>query len=255
MSNTEITQPSQALAIADEGMRDEPHLSLIAKMAKDPAVSADKMKALIDLHNSECERQRREEAFKDLASLKFDLPQIKKTKSAEGRYSYSPMHDLMRQIGSNMRDNNITATYTHGGDRASGNWTECILLHRNGFQFSPVRTHVAPPRENKMLGGSQVMGVMNSYGERYALKAALGLVFTDEDTDGVEAPEEPLISIDDLISMKMRRASITDEQINDFFFEKGVDYPEKEGWRGAGEKFKQGLHDKFEQYFTQEVAK
>jgi hypothetical protein len=119
-------------------------LGLIAELAKDPQVSADKMEQLINLHNSEMDRQRREEAFRDLAALKFDLPQIKKSKSVDGRFNYSPMDDLMRQIGGIMKKHNIVSTFSHGGQQGA-NYTECILLHKNGFQFPPVRTHVAPP--------------------------------------------------------------------------------------------------------------
>ena len=217
------------------------NLSLIAQMAKDPQVSADKLEQLINLHNSECERQRKEEAFRDLASLKFDLPHIKKSRSVDGRYNYSPMDDLMRQIGGLMREHNITATYSHGNE--NGPYTECYLLHRNGYQFDPVRTHVAKPPTNRLLTDTQAMGVMNSYGERYALKSALGLVFTDEDTDGIVEQADTGPSVTEQLEALLFESGRTHAELNSAIEKKSGKSMEGKSWKEQGDTWKQRVID------------
>jgi len=216
--------------------------ALIAEAAKNPAFDAAKFETLVNLHRSECDRQQRTEAYRDLAAFKAICPAINKTKSVNDnsgsrRYKYAPLDELMKQIGGLMREHNLSATFSHEV-RENQHFTICRLLHSNGFCFPDSSVQVNRASGNRLVNECQVSGITQSYGERYALKAALGLVFTDEDTDGVdETPPENDVTIDDQIRVLMNRNNVSETDLHAALNAKGI---ELNGWtwRELDEKIK-----------------
>jgi len=234
--------------------------SLIAEAAKDSGFDAHKFEILVKLHNDEADRQDRKEAYKALATFKTDCPIIRKTKSVydnndRHRYNYSAMDDLMRQIGPLMRNHGLSATYSH--EVIDGlHFTTCRLLHSNGYTFPESKVQINRAQSNRMTSETQVSGITQSYGERYALKAALGLTFTDEDDDGQIQDSEPQreASLDDAIDLLMSRKGKRGNELEEALFDNGVKVPEG-GWRELPDKIKQRILDGWDKLFSKGGSK
>lgn len=233
----QITHPMSTLSTIPEppGAQTQT-FDLIASAAKDKDFDAEKFKVLAQIHREERDHQQRTEAFRDLAQFKSACPPIRKTRtvsdnSGNRRYNYASLDDLMRQIGPLMRQHNLSATYTHE-TKDGQHFTTCRLLHLNGFCFPDSQVQVNRAQANRMTSECQVSGITQSYGERYALKAALGLVFTDEDTDGIdpEANHQQEPTVDDMILALMAKRGIDDSALEAAMTAKGFDL-KGWGWR------------------------
>jgi hypothetical protein len=128
-----------------------------------------------------------------LAQFQADLPPIEKRQtatiaSAKGRfqYRYADLADIQRAIGPKLASCGLSITFDteDHNDRLD---VICTVHHIAGHSQSS-RFPVPVDREARMNAAQQV-GAALTYGRRYALTAALGIVTADEDTDAQGAPE------------------------------------------------------------------
>lgn len=127
-----------------------------------------------------------------LAEFQRDLPPIEKRQTAtivspKGRfqYRYADLGDILRAIGAKLAANGLAITFDteEHGERLD---VICRVHHIAGHSQS-ARFPVPVDRGARMNAAQQV-GAALTYGRRYALTAALGIV-TAEDTDAHGAPE------------------------------------------------------------------
>lgn len=128
-----------------------------------------------------------------LADFQRDLPPIEKRQTARitstkgsFTYRYADLGDIQRAIGAKLAANGLAITFDteEHGERLD---VICRVHHIAGHSSS-ARFPVPIDRSTRMNAAQQV-GAALSYGRRYALTAALGIVTADEDTDAHGAPD------------------------------------------------------------------
>ena len=128
-----------------------------------------------------------------LASFQADLPPIEKRQTAtivsqKGRfqYRYADLGDIQRAIGAKLAACGLAVTFD---TEEHGNTLDVVCrVHHVAGHSSFARFPVPVDRSTRMNAAQQV-GAALTYGRRYALTAALGIVTADEDTDAQGAPE------------------------------------------------------------------
>jgi hypothetical protein len=130
-----------------------------------------------------------------LADFQRDLPPIEKRQTAKIQsqrgtfsYQYADLADIQRAIAEKLAENGLSITFDTAdhGERLD---VICTVHHVAGHSSS-ARFPVPVDRGSRMNAAQQV-GAALTYGRRYALTAALGIVTADEDTDAQGAPERP----------------------------------------------------------------
>ena len=123
-----------------------------------------------------------------LAQFQAALPPITKSQtakiaSAKGSfaYRYADLADIMRAIGPRLASCGLAVTFD-AADRGDVLDVICRIHHVQGHS-SEARFPVPIDRTTRMNGAQQV-GSALTYGRRYALTAALGIVTADDDDDG-----------------------------------------------------------------------
>lgn len=234
-------------------------LALILELAKSPEVDANKLEQLVKLHNQEKDRQARDEAYRALALFKQEVPVIPKmrdgakTRGGQVAFRYSAMDDLVRFVKPYADKHGLSWTFSHEIQN-NKQITICRVLHISGFTFPETTIPIpfAKP-QSQLTSDIQAGGITNTYGERYALKAALGLVFTDDDTDGVLPKPDTVTqtTVDDAIKLQMERAGVTSDQLNAALTKKGVDL-DGWGWEEQSDKVKGRIVSGWDKLFTSE---
>lgn len=160
-------------------------LAVIANAAANPAVDVQKMQALLEMQRS-IEADRREQEFNaDFVALQSELPIVTKSSYNPGTKSkYCKIEDLQRVV---------RPLYTYRGFAfsfaARPHPTDpkqviicATLIHRGGHS----RVYELPIHWSKSgaMNDTQADGSTYSYGERYLIIKALGIVMENEDKDG-----------------------------------------------------------------------
>lgn len=131
-----------------------------------------------------------------LAAFQADLPPINKSQTAKiasprgtFTYRYADLGDIMRAIGPRLAACGLAVTFdtTERGETLD---VTCHVHHVAGHSFA---AHFPVPidRTTRMNGAQQV-GSALTYGRRYALTAALGIVTADDDDDAQSIPAAPV---------------------------------------------------------------
>ncbi|CAK0755691.1 hypothetical protein CCP3SC1_2530001 [Gammaproteobacteria bacterium] len=145
---------------------------------------------------AELKREMASEAFnRALADFQSNIPPIKKTKTAEvqsktGRsytYHYADIADIQKAIAPKMRECGLSATFdtAQDGDTLS---VTCTIHHVDGH--SEHATFPVPIDRNARMNDTQKVGSALTYGRRYSLCAALGIVTAEDDDDGRSAGKQ-----------------------------------------------------------------
>lgn len=155
-------------------------LSVIERAASDPSVDVEKMERLLKMQREIMAESAKAEFVNALANLQGTCPQIKR-KSKGGHGNYAKYEDMMKIVRPLMMENGFTETFdTSTAERLVK--VVCTLFHRAGH--STISTFEAPIDKSGSKNDIQAVASTISYGKRYSLGQALGLVFTDEDDDG-----------------------------------------------------------------------
>lgn len=131
-----------------------------------------------------------------LAAFQADLPPISKSQTAKiagprgtFSYRYADLGDIMRAIGPRLAACGLAVTFdtTERGEALD---VVCRVHHVGGH--STAASFPVPIDRTTRLNGAQQMGSALSYGRRYALTAALGIVTADDDDDAQSIPAAPV---------------------------------------------------------------
>ena len=161
-------------------------------------IDPDKVEKLLSLQERWEDRQAEKAYNEALHLFQAECPQIHKDSQAHNS-SYAKLEKVNRVIRPFMDKHGFSASFdieTNGDDRICG--IVCNLRHVAGHS-TKSRFPLAPDKSGSK-NDIQALGSAQSYGMRYSLAAALGLVFTDEDDDGqssdaVLIPEEQADSL------------------------------------------------------------
>jgi hypothetical protein len=164
--------------------------TLIAKAIENnvPVESLERLLAM----RSELKREQAAVAFNHaLANFQAEIPPIVKSKTArvQGRngsfsYNYADIAAIQRAIAPRLKDCGLSVTFdtTQAGDVLN---VACIVHHVDGHS---ERTEFPVPIDRQArMNDTQKVGSALTYGRRYALCAALGIVTAEDDDDGQAA--------------------------------------------------------------------
>ncbi len=124
-----------------------------------------------------------------LAHFQSGLPPIEKKHTANtGKFSYryADLADIWRAIAPRLHECGLSVTFDTV-DRQGGVDVLCTVHHTGGH--SVTSRFPVPVDSNARMNAAQAVGAALTYGRRYALTAALGIVTADEDTDAQGAPD------------------------------------------------------------------
>lgn len=161
-------------------------LSMIERVARDPAVNMDKMMQLMEWRKEMVADQRRAEFDEAMAAAKAEIPVINKNRevdftSTKGRtnYKYEDLAEIARVVSPILAKQGLSYRY-----RVTSNINEpvtvtCIVSHRAGH-FEEV-TLSGGRDESGNKNSIQAVASTLTYLQRMTLKAALGLAASDDD--------------------------------------------------------------------------
>ena len=147
-------------------------------------VAVETMEKLLAMRQ-ELRREQAALAFNEaMAQFQADLPPITKSKTAKaGQYSYryADLGDIQRAISAQLHSCGLSIGFEtqQEGDTLH---VVCIVRHAGGH--SERTSFPVPIDRQARMNDTQKVGSALTYGRRYALTAALGIVTADEDDDG-----------------------------------------------------------------------
>jgi hypothetical protein len=180
-------------------------LSLILQAARDPAVDAPKVQALLaELERREDRTARR--AFNAaMAAAKAEIGPIFKTrlvnyphKDDRGRTKY--LHEDLAEVARIVDPviGNLGLSYRFRIKQKPGNVSvTCIISHADGH-FEDAAELDGPEDKSGQKNPLQAIGSAVTYLQRYTLKAAFGLAASERDDDGRGA-DDPVIDVDQVV--------------------------------------------------------
>lgn len=188
-------------------------LEVIARAATDESVDVDKMERLLAMQEKVLADESRRQYFEALRGFQADCPQLTRGSVIPGKRTatigrYCKFEDMMKIVRPVMNRYGFGEQFdTKQNEAGQITAVVCTLSHTGGH--SEQSTFPVTPDQSGAKNAIQAIGSALSYGKRYALGSALGLVFTNEDSDGqtraerledekgelaIESPRESLVS-------------------------------------------------------------
>lgn len=153
-------------------------------MAIDKGTPVESLEKLLAMRRELKAEQAKEAYDKAMANFQKYCPVIEKTKQGYN-YKYADFNAIIEQIKGLLADNGFS--YTFDTDEDNGKIiVYCKINHIAGHERVSKAT-IARETQTKM-NSSQQSGAQMTYGKRYALVNALGIVTGDEDTDASDRP-------------------------------------------------------------------
>lgn len=183
----------------------------LSDMAKDPSVDAEKLRALTDIQgamitqmNSEKDREAKARFDRAFALACKDMPIITKDEKIEhnGRFIgwFKKYEDIRAIVDEVARPFGLTTTHDSseidGGKGGILVWT-VITYVDSEYTWTETRAKIpVPPDTGGAKGAGQALGSSKTYGERYSITGAYGIVQKGLDRDGSTRPPAQLASPD-----------------------------------------------------------
>jgi len=150
-------------------------------------LSVDALERLLSMRRELQAEQAKAAFFAALATFQAQIPAIPKSQtakvtSAKGTFSYryADLADIQRTIAPVLAGNGLSVTFDTEQDQ--GGYLIKAKVHHTGGH-SETTTFRVPLDGAARMNSTQAAGSALTYGRRYALTAALGIVTADEDDD------------------------------------------------------------------------
>jgi hypothetical protein len=158
-----------------------PQPEALIQLAIERNVPVETMERLLAMQEK-IQAKRAKEAFdKAMADFQRDCPTIEKTKQGYN-YKYADLTKIVEQVKSLLADNGFS--YTFDTDEADNAVIIYCKVKHTGGHMEISKARIDKETTSKM-NASQQSGSAMTYGKRYALVNAFGILTGDEDTDGV----------------------------------------------------------------------
>lgn len=164
----------------------EPAMQLIAR-AIERGTSAAEMADLYALAK-QWRDDRAAEAFANaVTAFQAECPPVRKARQSVGKmsFAFASYDDIKRIVSPIQARHKIIDTYTT--EALADGKVKVVCRIRVGIHTET--TEITIPVPQGVVNDTQLYGQAVTYGKRYALCAALGIVVTDEDNDGQPADE------------------------------------------------------------------
>jgi len=164
-------------------------ISMIERMVMNPEVDADKMQKIIDMKNSEEDREAEKAYTRAMVSTQQSLKAVTRDKTNNQTHSnYPSLEAMAKAIVPAYTANGLAISYGEGNCPHEGQIrVTCKVMHEAGhsenfFYDCPVDNKGIKGNVNKTETHGKASGV--SYGQRYLLKLIFNVTIQDEDDDG-----------------------------------------------------------------------
>lgn len=160
-----------------------PNAQNLIERAIDAGSGVETLSSLFDLQQRISAENARREYFMALAAFQATCPEIKKTKKG-GSWKYAPLDSIIKQLGGHPERYGFSFRFDEDST-PDGKTVRCIVTHSGGHSEVStvfVPTYVGAGKTN----AAQDAGGASTYGRRYSLANAFGLVIDDDD-DGESA--------------------------------------------------------------------
>ena len=163
-------------------------LTMIAAAIQDGReIPIDMMERLMAMRRELKAESAREAYFDALADFQSQCPNIVKNNAVGKLYRYATLEHIVRSIRETEHDCRLSHRFETAQNPAGGIDVTCIVTHGAGHS-EQTSVHV-PLTVGQNTNSAQDQGIIVTYGMRYSLIGAFGLVTADEDTDA-RVPED-----------------------------------------------------------------
>lgn len=183
-----LDTPEQALTVAEP-------VSMFERLAKDPAVDVDKLKALLDMHERLAAAQAKAAFNSAFAQMQPELPEVSEKGKilVKGvlRSTYAKLEDINAAIKPILKAHGFAIRHRTEWPGPNVIRIVGILSHDQGH--SEESTFEAPMDKSEYRTDIQSMGSTVSYGRRYTTLDLLDITTrgTDDDGNSSGRPEPP----------------------------------------------------------------
>ena len=172
----------------------------LMRLAVETGADVERLDKLMQLQERWQAGQARQAFLAALADFQRDCPALPKTKEVKKRdggllYKFAPLPEICATISATEHTCGFTHRFDQEDHENGAVTVKCIIAHRAGHAETTSVT--IPPTKGQNTNEAQNKGIMISYGRRYALCGAYGMVTGDPDTDGNVPPE--MISADQAV--------------------------------------------------------
>lgn len=179
MSNNEIVQ-RESHEVAERPQQQNNPMRLV-EMAISQNADVDKLERLMDMQERWEQKEARKAFNEAMSEFQSKCPRIVKSKQGHG-YKYATLGDIQAQIRDVAKDCGLSWRWETKETTPDQITVRCIVTHVLGHsQETESMAFIEQP--NKMQSRTQMIGVANTYAQRYSLIGALGISTADEDMD------------------------------------------------------------------------
>lgn len=177
------------LALEGTAPQGPPTVLALLDKAVQHGISVEGLERLLAMHERMKADQAREAFFEALSAFQAECPVIGKDRQVRNRdgtprYRYAALEDIMRIIVPHLRANGLSVRFDAQFEATPpAQVITCIVNHRDGHsERSEFRTPIDSGSGG--MNAQQASASALTYGRRYALLNALGIVVGGEDDDG-----------------------------------------------------------------------
>lgn len=163
--------------------------SLIIEKCLERDFDIEKLEKLLEIKGKFEAEESRKLFQKKFVEMQSELPEIPKTKqvmtsSGKIAYSYAPLDAIVKTIKPTLRKFQFSYSWSEGS--ADKSELRRIYCHIHGYGHTETNfVDFPPPATNNLTNLAQTYGMASTYGKRYSLCEALGII-TEDDTDANE---------------------------------------------------------------------
>jgi len=163
-----------------------PETADLVKLAISKDFDADKLAQVIALFNQQQDRQRKEDFEAHFAAMQKELPIITKDKSAKDKsgnktYAYATLENVLEKVTPIIATHGFSYTWRNETIKDGQTRVWCSISGYGHTRESYFDIPLLDP--SSWTNAIQQMGSATSYGKRYSLCNALGIIIKDEDDD------------------------------------------------------------------------
>jgi hypothetical protein len=180
--------------------------TLISK-ALENNVGVEQLNALMEMKYRHEDREAEKEFHHYFSLMQANLPVVKKKKVVDGAYMYAPLEDIIKEILPCLKEYGFSYRWTEEGLEQGWKRIHCHISGHGHTESSFI--DIPPAPVNKYANVIQRVGISSTYGKRYSLLSALGIVMEDQDTDGNMPDDKERRNILAVIGENLKQLNIT----------------------------------------------
>jgi len=193
MSTKELMAADEAGALAEQ--LSESQRSPLAAILADPerlqAIPIETVERLLELNRRDQEDHARRAFNAALSGFQAACPQVTQDGSGAHGARYATLDHIMRTIRPCLTDHGLSVSFDSCELEDGRLSIICIVHHRLGH-FARAQFTVSREARSNRMNDTQRDGSAMSYGQRYALRLALGISAGAQDDDGESSYAKPV---------------------------------------------------------------